>query len=99
MGTASILGHTFNVADQYTITLTVRDASGATGSALLGITVGQGALTNDPDGLGDVGDVNVGEPPTEPGTCGLGCGPMGAAQLLLMLLGMMSMKYTLRRRR
>ncbi len=100
VGTGSVLSHTFNVADQYTITLTVRDTSGATGSALLGITVGQGALTNDGTGIGPVDDDGtVGPGQTDVGTCGLGCGPMGAAQLLLMLLGMMSMKYTLRRRR
>ena len=101
VGTGSVLNHTFNVADQYTITLTVRDASGATGSALLVTVVGQGALTNDPTGIGtgDGDDTDgLGPGQTDVGTCGLGCGPMGAAQLLLMLLGMMSMKYTLRRR-
>ncbi|MCH8963336.1 MAG: PKD domain-containing protein [Planctomycetes bacterium] len=100
VGTGSVLRHTFNVPDQYTVTLTVRDASGATGTALLQITVGEGILTNDPTGIGSVdGGGDIGDGQAEPGMCGLGCGPMGAAQLLLMLLGMMSMKYTLRRRR
>ncbi|MCH8879355.1 MAG: PKD domain-containing protein [Planctomycetes bacterium] len=101
VGTGSVLNHTFNVADQYTITLTVRDTSGATGSALLGIIVGEGATSNDGTGIGPVdgGDTGDGGSQAEPGTCGLGCGPMGAVQLLLMLLGVMSMKYTLRRRR
>ena len=101
VGTGALLSHTFNAADLYTVTLTVRDASGASGSALLGIEVGTGPTSNDPDGLPDAGG-----PPTQGGPddgdatpCGLACGPMGVAQLLLMLLGMMSMKYTLRRRR
>lgn len=83
------------------VTLIVRDSSGATGTAQLEIAVDSAGPNTGGDGLG-TGDTDQTDPGADgdaTGACGLGCGPMGAVQMLAMLLGIVGMKLGRRRRR
>jgi len=95
-----VVNHTFNAPAVYTVSLTVRDTSGATGDFDVEITVdpsatdlGGGGITPGDGGPGDGPDGQA-----DPAACGLACGPTGAVQMLLMLLGMIGMRCTFRRR-
>lgn len=93
-----VVNHTFNAPAVYKVLLTVRDTSGATGDFEVEITV-ELADGMTPDGLPDVNGTPDGEPPfIGPEACGLACGATGAVQMLLMLLGMIGMRCTFRRK-